>query len=234
MTLVLAFLAGLLTLINPCVLPVLPIVLASATQSHRLGPVALAAGMAISFVTLGLLVATLGQTLPAETVTLAAALMMMAFGLILLIPALADRFARLTNGLSRSADRGIDALPQGLLPQTLAGALLGAVWSPCIGPTLGSAISLASQGRDLGWAALIMAAFAAGVCTVILALAYGARSLMTRWRGTLRRVAAQARPILGGVLALTGLALALRLNQPVEGWLVDHLPFWLQDFSVSL
>ena len=61
MDLIFGYLAGLLTLVNPCVLPVLPIVLASALQAHRLGPVALAAGMSASFVILGVGIAALGN-----------------------------------------------------------------------------------------------------------------------------------------------------------------------------
>lgn len=63
MDLILAYLAGLLTLINPCVLPVLPIVLTSSFQVDRLAPLALAIGMSLSFVTLGLGLATLGPAL---------------------------------------------------------------------------------------------------------------------------------------------------------------------------
>ena len=59
MELLLGYLAGILTLINPCVLPVLPIVLASALQVGRYGPIAVAAGLCVSFVTFGMLVATI-------------------------------------------------------------------------------------------------------------------------------------------------------------------------------
>ena len=234
---ILAYLAGLLTLINPCVLPVLPIVLATALQAHRLGPVALAAGMSISFVTLGLGIAVLGPRigLSAEAVSRAGAVVMIAFGLILLIRPLNEAFATATSGLSRRADHSINTLNRQSLPgQFIGGALLGAVWSPCVGPTLGGAISLASQGQNLSLAALIMTAFAVGVATVILALAYGTRSLVARARTPLRSLAAKARPILGAVFSLTGLFLLLNLNRPIEAWLIDHLPYWLQDLSVSL
>ncbi len=237
MILILAYLAGLLTLINPCVLPVLPIVLASALHQHRLGPVALALGMVVSFAVFGLTLAAFGQSigLTDDRLSAISAVLMIGFGLILLIPRLSAAFAAATAGLSRRADRSIDTLDnRGLPGQFLGGALLGAVWSPCVGPTLGGAISLASQGRDLGLAALTMTAFAAGVATVMLAFAYGTRSLLARSRGTLRAFATTGRPIIGAVFALTGLVLLFHLNRPVETWLIDHLPLSLQDFSISV
>jgi cytochrome c-type biogenesis protein len=237
MDLIFAYLAGLLTLINPCVLPVLPIVLASALQAHRLGPLALAAGMAGGFVVLGLTVAAAGQALglSEQTVAQAGALMMIGFGLVLLVPRLNAGFATVTAGFSASADAGIDRIDRsGLGGQALAGLLLGAVWSPCVGPTLGGAISLASQGQNLTWAGAIMAAFALGVATVILALGYGARSVLQRRRGALRSLADKSKPIMGTVFIAVGLAILLRLHHAAEAWLVNTLPAWLIDFSVSL
>ncbi|MFM7444632.1 MAG: cytochrome c biogenesis CcdA family protein, partial [Tabrizicola sp.] len=106
MELIFAYIAGLLTLINPCVLPVLPIVLASAAQGHRHGPLALAAGMSASFVILGLLVTAFGPAigLDADRMAQIWAWMMVAFGLILLIPRLNAVFATATAGFAARAD----------------------------------------------------------------------------------------------------------------------------------
>jgi cytochrome c-type biogenesis protein len=237
MNLVFAYLAGLLTLINPCVLPVLPIVLASALQAHRLGPVALAAGMAGSFVVLGLSVATLGQAvgLSDQTVSQAGAVLMVGFGLVLLVPRLNAGFATATAGMAARADAGIDQIDRsGLAGQAMAGMLLGAVWSPCVGPTLGGAISLASQGQNLLWAGTVMASFAAGVASVILALAYGARAALRQRQALMRRIAARAKPVMGVVFVAVGLAILFRLHHVAEAWFVDNLPTWLVDFSVIL
>lgn len=237
MELVFGYLAGLLTLINPCVLPVLPIVLATALGAHRLGPVALAMGMSLSFVTLGLFVTALGNTVGLDEGHLsnAGAALMIAFGLILLIPALSDRFSTLTSGFSRRADEELDDVDRtSLWGQFLGGALLGAVWSPCIGPTLGGAIALASQGQNLVWAAAVMFSFALGVSSIILALGYGARGAIQRRQTILRVIANRARPIMGGVFVVVGAAILLKFHHVIEAWAVDTLPFWLTDLSVSL
>ncbi len=237
MEILLGYGAGLLTLINPCVLPVLPIVLASALQAHRLGPVALAAGMSLAFVVLGLGIATVGRSLGLDThmVSQAAAVMMILFGLVLLVPRLNEGFATATAGLSGRADGSMDKIDKsGLQGQFLGGMLLGAVWSPCIGPTLGGAISLAWQGESLGLAGAIMLSFALGVSTIILVLGYGARAVILKRQALMRVIAAKARPVLGVVFVAVGVAILLRFPEMAEGWLVRNLPAWLVDLSVAL
>lgn len=237
MQVLLGYLAGLLTLINPCVVPVLPIVLASSLHRHRLAPVALAAGMSVAFVVLGLAVSALGPALGIypENLAGAAAVAMVVFGTVLLVPALGRGFQTATAGLAARADGGIDAVSgQGLGGQAVTGALLGAVWSPCIGPTLGGAIALAASGGSLWQAGAVMAAFAAGVSTLILGLAYGARATLQRRQVALRALATRSRPVMGVVLIAVGLALAIGLHHHFERWAIDTLPPWLIDLSVSL
>jgi len=237
MEIILGFGAGLLTLINPCILPVLPIVLAGAIQAGKWGPVAMAAGMSVAFVVLGLGVAALGFALGIgpEVVSQAAAVFMVLFGLALLVPRVGAQFATATAGFASGADAQLDEVDRGSLwGQALGGALLGAVWSPCIGPTLGAAISLASQGESLVWAGAIMSAFALGVSAVILALGYGARSVILKRQAWMRAVATSGRPILGAVFVAVGLAILFGVHHMVEQWAVETLPYWLQDLSVAL
>jgi cytochrome c biogenesis protein CcdA len=236
MEFVFAYLAGLLTLINPCVLPVLPIVMASSLQTDPRAPVALAAGMGLSFVALGTAVSALGPALgiSADDVTRAAALVMVAFGAVMVVPALSRRFAGATAGLSARADARIGAGPRGLGSDFAGGALLGAVWSPCIGPTLGAAIALASTGAGIGRAAAIMAAFALGVMTLLLAAAYGLRGWLRRNAGRMAGLAARARPVLGWTFIAVGMALYAGLHHRLEEAALRLLPAWLVDLSVSI
>jgi cytochrome c biogenesis protein CcdA len=234
--LVFAYAAGLLTLINPCVLPVLPIVLASSLQTDPRAPWALAAGMSLSFVVLGVGLAAIGPAfgIYPEDVARIAAIAMVAFGAVMAFPALGQRFAGATAGLATVADARIAAAPRGLGSEFLGGALLGAVWSPCIGPTLGAAIALASTGEDLGRVTAIMVAFAAGVSTLILAAAYGLRGWMARNRSRLAGLAQKARPVMGWVFIAVGIFLFLGLNHWVEEAAIRFLPPWIIDLSVSL
>jgi cytochrome c-type biogenesis protein len=235
MDLVFGYLAGLLTLINPCVLPILPIVLASALQSGRGGPAALAAGLSLSFVALGLVVSSIGPGLGLypETVASAAALAMAGFGLVMLVPRFSEGFATATAGVAARADASVEAAGSaGLRGQFLGGMLMGAVWSPCIGPTLGGAIALASRGKNLLLAGAVMAAFALGVTTVILLIAYAAQSAIDTNAALMRAVAARAKPVLGAVFIAVGLGLFFNLQHGIEAWALEVLPPWLTDFSV--
>ena len=123
---------------------------------------------------------------------------------------------------------------QGWQGQFLGGMLLGAVWSPCVGPTLGGAISMASQGESLLRAGVIMLAFAFGIGAVIVALGYGARSVLQRRQALMRRIATTAKPVLGAAFLFVGVAILMRWHYMAEAWLLDILPIWLQDLSVAL
>ena len=233
----LGYAAGLLTLINPCVLPVLPIVLATALQAGRLGPLTVAAGMSLSFVTFGLLVAVAGRSvgITEETLSNAGAVLMVAFGVVLLVPRFSESFATATAGVSARADAQIDNTSQdGLTGQFIAGILLGAVWSPCIGPTLGGAISLASQGESLTHAATIMVTFALGVSTIIIGLGYGAQSVIRKRQDLMRRIAGSARPVMGVVFIAVGVAILLKFHHTLEFWALELLPEWFTELSVSI
>lgn len=237
MELIFAYLAGLLTLINPCVLPVLPIVLASGLQKQRHAPLALAAGMSVTFVVLGITVATMGRTIGLDEMRVIqiGAYMMLAFGLILLVPAFNRWFSLATAGFASKADAQIDAQDQGTLRgQFIAGALLGAVWSPCTGPTLGGAISLAYQGENLLRATGIMVFFAFGISTVVILLGYGAKSALQRRKQWMHSIAEKSKPLMGAVFILVAVLILSGALHSIEAWFVEVLPDWFQELSISI
>ena len=237
MELIFAYLAGLLTLINPCVVPVLPIVLASALNAGRSGPWALAAGLTVSFVAFGLFVTTIGYSIGLTQDRLAqiGALVMIMFGLVLFVPAFSRKFEVATQGVAGAANKQMLGLDLGgYSGQFLGGVLLGAVWSPCIGPTLGGAIALASQGESLIWATLIMLFFAFGVSTLILGLSWGAQSVLRTRIQALKSLAERSKPILGFVFVAVGLMIYFKIHHIIEFWALQILPAWLLDFSVIL
>ena len=237
MEMIFAYLAGLLTLINPCVLPVLPIVLASALNADRMGPVALAAGMSASFVVFGVFVTAFGAAIGLTQDLLAriGAGLMIVFGVVLLVPAFSRSFETAAAGFAQGADtRMNDMDPSGLRGQFLGGLLLGAVWSPCIGPTLGGAIALASQGESLLYVTLIMSCFALGVSTLILGLGLGAREAIRGRAQSLQALAKRSKPILGVTFLVVGLMLFLNFHHVIEAWALEVMPIWLQDLSVAL
>ena len=131
----------------------------------------LAAGLALSFTVLGLFIALIGFAigLDAGVFRVAAAVIIIAFGVVLLVPAWQTRLAAAGGPLANWADRHFGAASSGLGGQFGVGLLLGAVWSPCVGPTLGAASILASQGKDLWRVALTMAVFGIGAALPLIA-----------------------------------------------------------------
>ena len=236
MELMFGYIAGLLTLINPCVLPVLPLILASAIRREPLGPVALCLGLSLSFVLLGVSVAALGPLigLNSDDVARAGAITMIGFGLIIMVPELSARFASATSNLSNYADKlAGGTMSGGIGGHLISGVLLGAAWSPCIGPTLGGAISLAAQGESIAWAGAIMTSFALGTSTIILLLAYGARDMINRRQVKFRKFAEHSKAITAALLICVGLAILIGLHKLVEVWFIKSVPVWFQDLSVT-
>jgi cytochrome c biogenesis protein CcdA len=185
-TFALGYLAGLLSTLSPCVLPLLPILIATALGQHRFGPWALAAGLTVSFMLVGTVIAAFGASVGLDPAVLrqVAAGLLVAFGLVLLVPALQMRFAAASAGLAASGDGLMARVSgRGWGGQFAVGLVLGLVWSPCVGPTLGAASTLASQGRDLGSIALLMLLFGLGAATPLLLIGTLSREALARARG---------------------------------------------------
>jgi cytochrome c-type biogenesis protein len=234
--LALAFVAGLLSILSPCVLPLVPIVLGAAVTAHPLGAVALAAGLAVSFTGIGLLLALAGFGLgiDAGTFRLAAAVIMIALGVILLVPSWQARLAAAGGPISAWADRRFGgAAHSGLAGQFAIGLLLGAVWSPCVGPTLGAASLLASQGHDLLQVALTMAVFGIGAALPLILFGLLSRATLLGVRTRLMSAGKLGKALLGGAFILIGAAIVSGADKRVEAALVDASPPWLTELTTS-
>jgi cytochrome c-type biogenesis protein len=233
-TTALAFLAGILSTLSPCVLPLLPIVLGSALTEHRAGPLALAAGLALSFVVIGLLVATIGFTigLDAGVFRMVAGVLLITIGAVLLMPRLQAQFALAAGPVGNFAEQRFGGFSTtGLGGQFAVGLLLGAVWSPCVGPTLGAASVLASQGKDLGAVAVTMLAFGIGAAVPLVLLGLVSREAMLRWRARLLAAGQRGKIVMGIVLAATGLLIVTGADKAIETALVEASPVWLNELT---
>ena len=234
--LALAFAAGLLSILSPCVLPLVPIVLGAAVTAHPLGAVALAAGLAVSFTALGLLLALVGFGLgiDAGMFRVAAAAIMIVLGVILVVPSWQARLAVAGGPVSNWADRRFGGFASsGLAGQFAIGLLLGAVWSPCVGPTLGAASLLASQGRDLPQVTLTMAVFGIGAALPLILLGLLSRATLMRVRSRLMSAGKLGKGLLGAAFILIGVAIVSGADKRVEAVLVDASPQWLTELTTS-
>lgn len=227
MNVVLSYLAGVVTILSPCVLPLIPIVLGGALNSGPRGPLALAAGLVVSFTGFGLLVATAGFAigLTPHVLNQFAAFLMIAAGAVLLSSSLQTRFQTLAATATGSLNTHVaNYAPQGVGGQFALGALLGAVWTPCVGPTLGAAIALAASGEAIGSAALVMFAFALGTVTPLIILMTLSRDALQQNRGRFAGAARLVKPLLGGLLIVTGLLFLTGWMSAWEAYVLERLP----------
>ncbi|MDM0026444.1 cytochrome c biogenesis protein DipZ [Variovorax saccharolyticus] len=203
-----AYLGGVLTILSPCVLPVLPFVFARADRPFVSHGLPMLAGMAVAFAAVATLAAVGGGWVVGlnQYGRYAAIAMLAVFGITMLVPSLADRlsqpFVALGNRLAESASAARPARLAALSP-LLLGIATGMLWAPCAGPILGLILtSAALNGASAGTSVLLLA-YAAGACTSLaVALLFGGR-LFALLKGTLsagvmvRRVAGAA--VLAGV-----------------------------------
>ena len=234
LTLGAAFLAGVLTILSPCILPILPIVLGAASSEHRLGPVALALGLATGFAALGLLIATVGFSLGLDPAIFrtTSAILLLGFGLILLVPAAQRRMQAMLAPVGNWANSHTSGFRGGgFAGQYGLGLLLGAVWSPCVGPTLGAATLLASQGEALGEAGLVMLLFGIGISIPLLAIGLTGRQVMARMRGGLGKAAGYGKLLLGLGMVIAAVLVLTGWDKVAEIWFLDHGPAWATTWS---
>jgi cytochrome c biogenesis protein CcdA len=149
-------------------------------------------------------------------------------GLVLISGSLQLRFASATSGIGDAGNKLISRLRiDGLWGQFAIGLVLGVVWSPCVGPTLGAAVVLASQGSHLPQVALLMGIFGLGAAFPVVALAYVSRGAMMKIRGKLMRAGKTGKMLLGAIMIALAAMILSGADKPVETWLVDHSPAWL-------
>ncbi|MGE0022474.1 MAG: cytochrome c biogenesis CcdA family protein [Hyphomicrobium sp.] len=233
-TLVLAATAGALSVLSPCVLPLLPIVLGAAAAEHRGGPVAMALGVALSFTALGLFVSTIGYALglDADLFRMIAAALLLAIGVVLLAEPLQVRLAAAASPVGNTIEGAFGQIStRGWSGQFALGLMLGAVWAPCVGPTLGAASVLAAQGENLGQVGLTMALFGIGAAIPLLVLGLASREAMLRWRSRLMGAGSGGKWVLGLLLVAVALLILTGLDKRLETVLVEASPAWLIDLT---
>lgn len=232
----LSFVAGLVTILNPCVLPLVPILVASALGKSRFGPLALAGGLVTSFTLFGFTVIAFGYSLGIneQFVRLFAGGLLAVAGMVLLVPQAQTALSAAAAPIANFGNQRLSMLSgDGWHGQFAIGLLLGVVWAPCVGPTLGVAIAAASQGQDLLSSFLIFLIFGLGVATSVLAFAYGSRKAMGERRQTLTVLARYGKPLFGAALLVVGLMVVTGFDKVIEIALLDALPQSVIEFTTS-
>lgn len=221
-----AFLAGVVTALSPCVLPALPVVVAGSAGGGARRVTGIAAGFVASVVlfTLTLTAALDAAGLSATALRRLAIGALIAFGLTLVVPPLGARIAGLLAPVARLGDR-VPRGGAGLGAGVLVGVALGLVWTPCAGPVFAAVAAVAATGDAGGRAFAVLTAYAIGAVVPLCLVAAGGRRLLGRLRG---RAGAAVRPALGLLMVAAGLAIALGWDTRLSAALVRDAPAYTQ------
>jgi cytochrome c-type biogenesis protein len=152
----------------------------------------------------------------------------------LLVPSWQARLAAAGGPISDFADRRFGgAASSGIGGQFAIGLLLGAVWSPCVGPTLGAASLLASQGHDLLRVTLTMAVFGIGAALPLILLGLLSRATLMGVRSRLMSAGKLGKGLLGAAFIVIGVAIVIGADKRIEATLVAASPPWLTELTTS-
>lgn len=224
MSMALAFLAGVITILSPCVLPLLPMILATATQEGKARPFGVILGFIAAFAVATLALSTLVRTLgvPPDANRTLSAVVLLILGLVLVLPGLQLQFERLAGGL---AGRAPAAAGTGFGGGLAVGVGLGLAWSPCVGPIMASVITLALNQSVGPEAVAVTLAFSLGTGLPMGAVLFGGRRLVRRLDWFQRHATAIQRGF-GLVLLLTGLGIWFGWDRSAQVALFDWFPGW--------
>ena len=211
-----ALIAGVLTILSPCILPVLPIILSAGATGDRRRPFGVGVGFIASFTFSAALLATLiaATGLPASTLRNLAVIVILAMGLVLLLPVLRTRMEALLSRLGQLAPQPQGTARGGFGSGVLVGLSAGLICAPCAGPVLTAVATLAATSSISTGLIAVAAAYATGLAIPLTAVGIGAQSLTRRLRWTARL----ASPLAGALLLATGIGIALGLDQRAELW----------------
>ncbi len=224
LTLALAFVAGVITVLSPCVLPLLPMILATTTQDGRARPFGVILGFvaAFSMATLALSALVRAVGVPPDINRTLSAIVLVLLGLVLVVPALQLQFERLAGSIGRRAPV---AAGNGFGGGLAVGVGLGLAWTPCVGPIMASVITLALNQAVGPGAIGITLAFSLGTALPMAAVLVGGRRLVRRldW---FQRNAKGIQRAFGLVLLITGVGIWLGWDRSIQIVLLDWFPGW--------
>lgn len=230
-----AYLAGALTTLSPCVLPILPLVLGAALSKNRLAPLYVCLGLSFAFIFLGWSAAAFGSVLgiSPDTIRIVSAAALGVSGLFFLSSRLSGLLSNRLLPISNYAHQRLIGLDHtNPLASLLIGFLLGAVWSPCSGPTLGVAVSLAAQTGAGLKSFFLMSIFSIGAVTPLLLFSYGAGGAIRRYRESIIGSVQITKKIFGVLMVTVSIGILTRADKYLEAVIVDILPDSWIDLTV--
>ena len=221
-----AFLAGIATVLSPCILPVLPAILSASASGGKWRPVGVILGLILSFVFFTLTLTTLVHAfgLSANLLRYIAIVIIGVFGLILFVPALSDKFAMLTDSVANFGARLQSSVRSrsGFWSGIVIGAALGLVWTPCAGPILAAITTLVATQQVSFQVFLLILAYSLGAALPLFGIAYCGQRFFSI--PALAKYSERIRQVFGVLMILTALALAFNWDVAFQQSILDKIP----------
>jgi cytochrome c biogenesis protein CcdA/thiol-disulfide isomerase/thioredoxin len=220
-----AFVSGVITILSPCILPVLPIVLSGAVGGGRRRPLGVVTGFVLSFAlfTLALTAIVRASGVSPDVLRAVAFVAVIAFGLVLLVPPLQAAYERLLARIPALARAGGGRASAGFAGGLAIGASLGIVWTPCVGPIMASVVGLALTQELDGGAVVLTVAYALGTAVPMLAVMIGGRALIARVPALARNSTSIQRAF-GALMIVVGVSIGLGWDRGFQAWVLRVLP----------
>lgn len=218
-----AFLGGIVTILSPCILPILPIVLSGSITGGKRRPFGVVTGFILSFTFFTLFLTALVKAtgISPDILRNVAVIIIMIFGLGLLIPSLQGRLEQLFSRLASLGPK--QQTGDGFASGILVGLSLGLVWTPCVGPILASIIALAATQTVGLNAILITLIYAFGTSLPLLAITFGGRTLLTThpW---LEHNTARIQKLFGVLMIVTAISIFFSWDRAFQSYILTKFP----------
>ena len=226
-----AFISGVITILSPCILPILPVVLAGSVGGGKARPFGIVLGFIVSFTVFTLTLTFIVQAfgIPQDALRIAAVVVLVLFGLVMIVPWLKNGFMMLMSNLANigsgmtSGNKSKDQSNKGFWSGIPVGLSLGLVWTPCVGPIMASVTALALTQKLNTTSAIITFTYTLGTSIPMLAIMLGGRGLIKRVPWLLQNTE-NIQKVFGGLMILVGLLIGFGWDRSFQTMVLKAFP----------
>ncbi len=229
----LVFLAGVVTIMKPCCLPLVPVVF-SGSAGHRLRPVAICSGLALSFTAMGVLVSAFGAVFASFTDSLRsiAILFIIGMGAVLFDDDINMEFTKISGAITQGIRQYVGSITRysnlnmpegGITGGFFLGMSLGVLWIPCVGPILGAVLALVASVGNISYGAGMLFVYSVGMSLPMLSIAYYGKKATGRYQWFVRH-GTELKKLSGLVLIVVGIMLLFNIDKLIIKALSPYFP----------
>ena len=214
---IVAFSFGLLSFFTPCVFPLIPAVVAYSTESGRFRPILIATGLSVSFTLMGIVASTFGSVFQRYIgiISIASGFLIIFFGLYMIFEIISEKMTSIRLALSKLGliNRLSSVDTKGSFGGFILGLLLGVIWTPCVGPILGSILAMVALEGNIINGGFLLFIYSLGLVLPMLVIAYTSNaavsniSSLSKYSGKIKRLSGIVLVIMGIYMSYQSISL---------------------------